>query len=163
VVSFLLAFPPKFYTHSSSPHACYMAYPSHHPSFHHSNCIWRRVQVMRLLIVQFSPTSYHFARNQLLFLFVIESEYKHKQRSQPLARNASAFSRCSDVVAGFFCIMVVFIYLNICLRFYSCVGKFKRCDLKSLDYRKVQIDRLALKLGIFITLHSFQACLSVSV
>jgi hypothetical protein len=38
-------------------HACYMPCPSH---LHHSNYTWRRVQVMKLLIMQFSPTSCHF-------------------------------------------------------------------------------------------------------
>jgi hypothetical protein len=57
-VSFLLAFPPISYMHSSSPHSCYMPCPSP-PWFDHSNYTWRRVQVMKL-IMQFSPTSYHF-------------------------------------------------------------------------------------------------------
>jgi hypothetical protein len=30
------------------------------PKVDHSNYAWRRVQVMKLLIMQFSPTSYHF-------------------------------------------------------------------------------------------------------
>jgi hypothetical protein len=32
VVSFLLAFPPIYYMHSSCPHSCYMTCPSHPPS-----------------------------------------------------------------------------------------------------------------------------------
>jgi hypothetical protein len=35
-----------------SPHSCYMPYPSHPPWFDHSNYTWRRVQVMKLLIMQ---------------------------------------------------------------------------------------------------------------
>jgi hypothetical protein len=31
-----------------------------HPSFDHSNYVWRGVRVMKLLIMQFSPTSCHF-------------------------------------------------------------------------------------------------------
>jgi hypothetical protein len=42
------------------PHSCYMPCPSHLPSLDHSNYTWRRVQVMKLLIMQFSPTSCHF-------------------------------------------------------------------------------------------------------
>jgi hypothetical protein len=38
---------------------CYMTCPSHPSSLYHSNYIWRRVQVMNL-IMQLSPTSYHF-------------------------------------------------------------------------------------------------------
>jgi hypothetical protein len=34
------------------PHSCYMPCPSHHPWLDHS--VWRRVQVMKLLIMQFS-------------------------------------------------------------------------------------------------------------
>jgi hypothetical protein len=39
---------------------CYMPYQSHPPSLHHSNYIWRRVQVTRLLNWHFFPTSYYF-------------------------------------------------------------------------------------------------------
>jgi hypothetical protein len=42
------------------PHSCYMPCPSHPPWLYHSNYTWRKVQVMKFLITQFSPTSYHF-------------------------------------------------------------------------------------------------------
>jgi hypothetical protein len=42
------------------PHSCYMPWPSHPPWLDHSNYIWRRVQVKKLLIMQFSPTTCHF-------------------------------------------------------------------------------------------------------
>jgi hypothetical protein len=50
-------------------HACYMPCPSHPPWLDHSNYIWWRVHDMKLLIVQFSPTSYHFVplRSNILF------------------------------------------------------------------------------------------------
>jgi hypothetical protein len=57
VISFLLAFPPISYMHSSSPHSCYMPCPSQPPWLDLSNYTWRRVQVMKLLIMQFFPTS----------------------------------------------------------------------------------------------------------
>jgi hypothetical protein len=42
VVSFLLAFPPISYMHSSSPYSCYMPCQSHSPWLDHSNYIrWR--------------------------------------------------------------------------------------------------------------------------
>jgi hypothetical protein len=41
-------------------HACYMPFPSHPPSYDHPNYILRRVRVMKLLIMQFSPASCHF-------------------------------------------------------------------------------------------------------
>jgi hypothetical protein len=42
------------------PHACYMIYPSHPLWLDHSNYTWRTIQVMKLLIMQFSPTSFYF-------------------------------------------------------------------------------------------------------
>jgi hypothetical protein len=42
------------------PHSCYMPCPSHLPWPDHSKYTWRTLQVMKLLITQFSPTSYHF-------------------------------------------------------------------------------------------------------
>jgi hypothetical protein len=42
------------------PHSCYMPRPYHSLSLDHSNYTWRRVQVMKLLIMQFSPMSCHF-------------------------------------------------------------------------------------------------------
>jgi hypothetical protein len=38
------------------PHSCYMLCPSHPPWLDHSDYTWRRAQVMKLLIMQFSPT-----------------------------------------------------------------------------------------------------------
>jgi hypothetical protein len=43
-----------------SSHWCYMPCPSQPPRLDHSNYTWRTVQVMQLLIIQFSPTSCHF-------------------------------------------------------------------------------------------------------
>jgi hypothetical protein len=60
VVSFLLAFSPIPYIYSSSPHSYYTPSPSHPPWLDHSNYTWGRVQVIKLLIMQFSPTSCHF-------------------------------------------------------------------------------------------------------
>jgi hypothetical protein len=60
VASFLLAFPPISYMHSSSPHSCYMHRPAHPAWLGHSNYTWQRVQIMKLLIMQFFPTTCHF-------------------------------------------------------------------------------------------------------
>jgi hypothetical protein len=60
VAFFLLAFPPKSYTHSTAPHACYMPFPSQPPWLLFSYCTWRTVQAMKLLIMQFSSVSCHF-------------------------------------------------------------------------------------------------------
>jgi hypothetical protein len=42
------------------PHSCYISRPSHPPRLDHSNHAWRRIQVMKLHIMQFSPASCHF-------------------------------------------------------------------------------------------------------
>jgi hypothetical protein len=42
------------------PNACCMPCPSRPPWLDHSNYTWRRIQVMKLLIMLFSPTSCHF-------------------------------------------------------------------------------------------------------
>jgi hypothetical protein len=41
-------------------HACYTSRPFHITWFNHPNSIWWSVQVMKLLIMQSSPVSYHF-------------------------------------------------------------------------------------------------------
>jgi hypothetical protein len=57
--SFPLAFPPIIYKRSSSPHSCYMVRPSHPPRLNYSNYTWRRVQITKFLVIQFSPFSRH--------------------------------------------------------------------------------------------------------
>jgi hypothetical protein len=51
-------FPTKTLMYLVSPHTCYMPCPSH-PPWLHSNYTWRTVQVKKLLIMQFPPTSYN--------------------------------------------------------------------------------------------------------
>jgi hypothetical protein len=43
-----------------SPNSCYMPCPSHPPWLDHSNYTWRRVQITKLLVMQFSSLSRHF-------------------------------------------------------------------------------------------------------
>jgi hypothetical protein len=57
---FLLDFSPISYMQSFST-PCYMPCPSHSLWLDHSNYTWPRVQVMKLLITQFSPASRHFS------------------------------------------------------------------------------------------------------
>jgi hypothetical protein len=61
VVSFLLAFRPKSYMHSSCPAQLI-------PLLDHSNYTWRRVQIMKLLIMQFfsNHPSLHFCSVRIL-------------------------------------------------------------------------------------------------
>jgi hypothetical protein len=47
-------------------HSCYTPFLSRPCWLDHSNYTWRRVQVMKLLIMQFSPTSCHFISPQQL-------------------------------------------------------------------------------------------------
>jgi hypothetical protein len=44
------------------PHARYMAGPSHPPQFDRPNNTWRRIRIMELLNMRFSPASCHFIR-----------------------------------------------------------------------------------------------------
>jgi hypothetical protein len=48
-------------------HSCYTPCPSNPPWLDHSNYIWRRVQVTKLPIMQFSPTSYHSISSVQIF------------------------------------------------------------------------------------------------
>jgi hypothetical protein len=57
---FANGFPSKLYMQSSSSHPCYMSCLFHPPWLGQSNCMWRKVQVMKLLILQFSQTAYYF-------------------------------------------------------------------------------------------------------
>jgi hypothetical protein len=56
VVYFHLNSPPLSYMHSFSQHLCYIP----RPSDSNSNYTWQKEQVMKLLIMQFSPTFCHF-------------------------------------------------------------------------------------------------------
>jgi hypothetical protein len=47
-------FPTISYIQSFSPHSCCVSYPSHPQWLHHSNYTWQVVEVMKLLIRQFS-------------------------------------------------------------------------------------------------------------
>jgi hypothetical protein len=59
VVSFLLAFPPISYVNSSSPAFVLHAVSNSSSFTWRSHYIWRRVQFMKLFIMQISPTSCH--------------------------------------------------------------------------------------------------------
>jgi hypothetical protein len=45
------------YEHFSSPHTRHMPRPSHTLWFYHPNCMWWRVHMMKLFVMQFSPAS----------------------------------------------------------------------------------------------------------
>jgi hypothetical protein len=95
-------FPTKMlYAFLLSPHASYMPCSSHPPWLDHSNYIWRRVQLMKLLIMQFirriglSPRPCVTFRNKpplvgcrkLLIKYV--RSYRPYQEAVPSIRNLS--------------------------------------------------------------------------
>jgi hypothetical protein len=91
VASLLLSFPLIFYTHSSFPHSRYMLYPFHLPLLDHSNYTWRRVQVMKLLVMQFSPPSRHLIplqakyppqHPQSMFCLNVRGQVSHPYRTR---------------------------------------------------------------------------------
>jgi hypothetical protein len=53
-------FQPNYCNNFSTPHACYMNCTSHSSWLDHTNNIWYRVQVMKLLIMQSSSDFCHF-------------------------------------------------------------------------------------------------------
>jgi hypothetical protein len=107
--SFSLAFPPTTYTRTSFPHSCYMPHPSHPPRLDYSNYTWRRVQITKLLVMQFihsSVTSSHFSStiflsslfsNTLSLCFYLNAR---DQVSQFHYRGIGI--RCLEVVRDFF-------------------------------------------------------------
>jgi hypothetical protein len=54
----VVSFPLTTYTHSSSPPFMPHARQSH-PQLHYSNYTWRRVQIVKLLVMQFCTLSCH--------------------------------------------------------------------------------------------------------
>jgi hypothetical protein len=62
------------------PYACYMPCPSHPPCLDRSNS-WRRVYFMKLLIMQFFSTSYHF--------IPLRSKYSPQQMDEIWKENRS--------------------------------------------------------------------------
>jgi hypothetical protein len=72
VVSFPQVSPLKSRIHLSSPHTCYMPFPSHSPRFGHPKNIGWGVQIIKLHIMYFSPlpvTSSLLGPNILLSAF----------------------------------------------------------------------------------------------
>jgi hypothetical protein len=83
VATFLLCFPPKPSMHSTFPHACYIPCPTHPPCLDHYNHTWRRVQVRKLLIMQFPPASCHFIS--------LRSKYSHQHTFLKFLQSSTYF------------------------------------------------------------------------
>jgi hypothetical protein len=54
------AFPTQILNTFMSAPCFYTHWPHHPPWLYHSNYIWQRVQIMKLLVMQFSPATYYF-------------------------------------------------------------------------------------------------------
>jgi hypothetical protein len=68
------------------PHLRYMSRPPQPPRLYNSVYTWRRVQIMQLLVMQFSPSSYHFIRlwsKQTPSLYSSMSETKFRAHTEP--------------------------------------------------------------------------------
>jgi hypothetical protein len=53
----------KLYASLFFPPLCYKPLPSHPPRLHYSNYTWRRLQIMKLFVMQFSPFSCRLIAN----------------------------------------------------------------------------------------------------
>jgi hypothetical protein len=72
------------------------------PCLDHSNYMWRRVQVMKLLIMQFSPTSCHFI--PLLYKYICVSftmPYNHTEQNDTNAQEAVYETWCLSAGSSF--------------------------------------------------------------
>jgi hypothetical protein len=78
------------------PHSFYMPCPSHSPSLDHSNYIWRGVQVMKLLIMQFSPICHHFIQC-IIILIKIYSVFHRTRLLVWLSKNLILISKTLTV------------------------------------------------------------------
>jgi hypothetical protein len=107
VVSFLLVFPPIIYTRSSYPHSCYMARPSHPPRLSYSNYTWRKVQITKLLVMQFSPFSRHLiplrSKHPPQHLAVMKSYLLNTYVSNLLSIVPNQLQKCEGQLATLLC------------------------------------------------------------
>jgi hypothetical protein len=90
-------------------HSCYTPFPSDSPSFDNSNYTWRGVQIMKLLVMQFCPTSCHFVSprpkcppqhlnpcSSLNARDEVSLTYKNHRQNHSLAVNHSNFFKSND-------------------------------------------------------------------
>jgi hypothetical protein len=94
VPSLPLAFPPTTYTRTFVLHSCYMPRPSHSPRLFCSNYTWRRVQIMKLFVMQFSPFSCHLMSLQSKY-----SPWRHFKRPSvyvPPLMPETKFHTCAE-------------------------------------------------------------------
>jgi hypothetical protein len=77
-----------------------MPRPSHHPRLDYSNYIWSRVQITKLLVMQFSPLSRHFIplrskyppQTPSVYIRPIKSETKFRIHTEAQAKLYPVYS-----------------------------------------------------------------------
>jgi hypothetical protein len=65
-----LGLPSGLFPSPLLPHSCHMSRPPHPPRLYNSNYTWRRVQIMKLLVMQLCPPSRQLIdpfRNEFVF------------------------------------------------------------------------------------------------
>jgi hypothetical protein len=87
MVSLPLAFNPI--TYKNSPPSCYMLRPSHHPWLNHSNYTWQRVQVRKIVVMQFTPPSRVSQSYKCCLLYRMAPSSTLKIKSDMFHRNVS--------------------------------------------------------------------------
>jgi hypothetical protein len=92
VFSLPLAFPPIIYVRSSSFHSCYMLHPFHSPWLDHFDYTWLRVQVTKLLVMQFSHPAFTSSLRPIIIniFFILIYLWCHKYAASSKNMNPSS-------------------------------------------------------------------------
>jgi hypothetical protein len=103
--SFPLAFRSITYMCSSSPHSYYMTRPSHPPRLDYSNYTWRRIQIIKPLVMQFSPSwesVYKFSRSwvEVMILYTLLFWVVYLARCDLAMDPTKGPRQCNIVVQG---------------------------------------------------------------
>jgi hypothetical protein len=115
-------------------HSSYMPCPPHPPWLDHSNYTWRRVQVMKLLIMQFSPTSSHFISlwSKYLLNTLLLWVYWH-QCSVYVCHATNKFTPSSDIASLLRSPALHTLYNHLLLQCYNDCSQYSGATLDFLD------------------------------